>query len=119
MGYSYVVQEGPAEAGSDIVVSLGYPLLLDSVEIRIGVQVFAFEGTIEEPYLQSKLDQLLEGWDTNNLHYGALLTTGHCSDEAKEVLSRHNRDVPNRLVRLVNGNDLADLFLQYFPPGDG
>ncbi len=119
MGYSYVVQEGPTEAGSDIVVSLGSPLLLDSIEIRIGVQVFASEGTIEEPYLQSKLDQLLGGWDANNLNYGALLTTGHCSDEAKEVLSKHNRDVPKRLVRLVNGNDLADLFLQYFPPGDG
>lgn len=50
MGYSYVVQEGPAEAGSDIVVSLGSPLLLDSVEIRIGVQVFASEGTVEKPY---------------------------------------------------------------------
>ena len=39
MGYSFVVQEGPAEAGSDIVVILGSPLLPDSVEIRIGVQV--------------------------------------------------------------------------------
>lgn len=119
MGYSYVVQEGPAEAGSDIVVSLGSPLLLDSVELRIGVQAFASEGTVEEWYLQDKLDQLLEGWDTNSLNYGALLTTGLCSKEAEEALDRHNKNEPDRHVRLINGRELADLFLQYFTPGDG
>ena len=119
MGYSYVVQEGPAEAGSDIVVSLGSPLLLDSVEIRIGVQALASEGTVAEWYLQDKLDQLLEGWDTNSLNYGALLTTGLCSKEAEEALDRHNKNEPDRHVRLINGRELADLFLQYFTPGDG
>lgn len=119
MGYSYVVQEGPAEAGSDIIVSLGSPLLLDSVEIRIGVQVFAYKGIVEKSDLQSKLDQLLQGWDANSLNYGALLTTGLCSKEAEEALDRHNKNEPNRHVRLINGRDLANLFLQYFTPGDG
>lgn len=119
MGYSYVVQEGPAEAGSDIVVSLGSPLLLDSVEIRIGVQAFTSEGIVEEWYLQEKLDQLLQGWDANSLNYGALLTTGLCNKEAEEALGRHNKNEPDRHVRLIDGRDLADLFLQYFTPGDG
>ena len=119
MGYSCVVREGPAEAGSDVVVSLGSPLLLDSDEVRIGVQAFTSEGTVEELYLKSKLDQLLDGWDANGLNYGALLTTGLCSKEAKEALVRHNRKEPDRHVRLIDGRDLADLFLQYFPPGDG
>ena len=114
MGYSFVVQEGPAEAGSDIVVILGSPLLPDSVEIRIGVQVFAAKGTVEESFLQSKLEQLLQGWEHNSLDYGVLLTTGLCSEEAKEALYRHNENNPDRLVRLIGGNDLADLFLQYF-----
>ncbi len=114
MGYSFVVQEGPAEAGSDIVVTLGSPLLPDSVEIRIGVQVFAAEGTVEERFLQSKLEQLLQGWEHNSLDYGVLLTTGLCSENAKEALYRHNENNPDRLVRLIDGNDLADLFLKYF-----
>ncbi len=119
MGYSYVLQEGPSECGSDLVVSIGSPFLLDSVDIRIGVQVFAYEGTVEESALQCKLDQLLKGWETNCLDYGVLLTTGLCSDEAKEALDRHNKNdknEPNRLVNLIDGNDLADLFLKYFLP---
>ena len=118
MGYSFVVQEGSAEAGSDVVVTVGDPLLPDSVEIRIGVQVFSSEGTVEESYLQSKLNQLLQGWDDNHLDYGALLTTGRCSEEAREVLRIHNQNAPNQLVRLIDGDELADLFLRYFPPGD-
>ncbi len=119
MDYSCVVQEGPAEAGSDLVVSLGSPLLPDSVDIRIGVQAFAYEGDVEESDLQYKLDQLLQGWDANSLDYGALLTTGRCNEKAKEALSRHNKNEPKRLVRLIDGKVLADLFLQYFPPGNG
>ena len=119
MGYSFNVQEGPAEAGSDVVVTVGSPLLPDEVEFQIGVQVFAYEGTVGEQALQSKLNQLLRGWQRNALDYGALLTTGHCSDEAKKVLRDHNRNNPRQLVHLIEGEDLADLFLQYFPPGSG
>ena len=119
MGYSFVVQEGPADAGSDVVVTVGDPLLPDSVEFQIGVQVFSAEGTVKESYFQSKLDQLLQGWDDNHLDYGALLTTGRCSKEARELLRKHNQNTPKRLVRLIDGDELADLFLQYFPPGDG
>ena len=118
MGYSYVVREGPDERGSDVVVTLGDPVLPDSVEITIGVQVFASEGSVEEWYFREKLDQLLEGWDYNGLDYGALLTTGKFSEESKEALRRHNKDYPNRLVRLIDGDELADLFLEYFPPGE-
>lgn len=63
MGYSpekVKVQEGPAEAGSDVVVDVNHPLLPN--EFRIGVQVFSSRGTVEEWYLRSKLEQLLGGW---------------------------------------------------------
>ena len=116
MGYSCNVQEGPAEAGSDVVVTVGSPLLPDQVEFQIGVQVFAYTGPVEAEALRSKLNQLLSGWEDNSLNYGALLTTGRCSAEAKEVLQNHNKNNPDHLVRLIEGDDLADLFLQYFPP---
>ena len=120
MGYSsFNVQEGPAEAGSDVVVTVGSPLLPDEVEFQIGVQVFAYTGTVEAEDLRGKLGQLLRGWEDNSLNYGALLTTGRCSDEAKEMLRDHNRNNPRQLVRLIEGEDLADLFLRYFPPASG
>lgn len=121
MGYDPEVQEGPGEAGSDVVVTVNDPLLPDEegAEIRIGVQVFAYEGKIEEQALRTKLDQLLRGWEANSLSYGTLLTTGRCSETARAALRGHNQNNPNRLVRLIEANDLADLFLQYFPPAAG
>ena len=122
MGYTTDVQEGRYEAGSDIVVTVGNPLLPD--ELRIGVQVFSYEGDVQKSALQRKLDQLLGGWETNSLNYGVLLTTGRCSEAAVAALRDHNRveslkkENLKRLVRLIGGNDLADLFLQHFPPGD-
>ena len=118
MGYTtdVHVQEGPAEAGSDVVVTVDNPLLPG--EFRIGVQVFSYVGTVEEPALQSKLDQLLRGWEANSLDYGVLLTTGRCSEAAVTALDNHNKKKPSQLVRLIEGDDLADLFLKHFPPGD-
>ena len=119
MGYTPEVQEGPAEAGSDVIVEVNNPLLPG--EFRIGVQVFSYQGPVEEPDLQSKLDQLLHGWETNSLDYGVLLTTGRCSPAAVAALhdhNKHNKENPKRLVRLIEGDELADLFLKYFPPGD-
>ena len=116
MGYSSDVQEGRAEAGSDVVVTVDSPLLPDGVEFRIGVQVFAYTGPIEASDFRTKLDQLLRGWEDNSLNYGLLLTTGCCSEEVKRIVEEHNKENPNRLVRLIEGDDLADLFLQYFPP---
>lgn len=116
MGFSSDVQEGPGEAGSDVIVTVGNALL--PTEFRIGVQAFAYEGEVGESELRKKLDQLLSGWDTNSLKYGVLLTTGRCSDAARNVLRSHNGQVRNRQIQLVEGNDLADLFLQYFSPGD-
>ena len=117
MGYSAEVQEGPAEAGSDVVVTVGNPFLPDD-GFRIGVQVFAYEGTVEEWALQDKLEQLLGGWEDNSLDYGVLLTTGRCSEAAVAALHKHNKEKPDRLVRLIEGDQLADLFLKHFPPGD-
>lgn len=117
MGYrpeKVKMQEGPAEAGSDVVVDVNHPLLPD--EFRIGVQVFSFEGTVEEWALQRKLKQLLWGWEENSLDYGILLTTGRCSETAKTALRNHNKKNPDRLVRLIEGDELADLFLKHFPP---
>ena len=117
MGYSAEVQEGPAEAGSDVVVTVGNPFLPDD-GFLIGVQVFAFKGTVEEWSLQEKLEQLLRGWEKNFLDYGVLLTTGRCSEAAVTALHKHNKEKPDRLVRLIEGDELADLFLKHFPPGD-
>ena len=119
MGYavdSVSVQEGPSEAGSDVVVTVGDHLFPDMVEFQIGVQVFSAKGSVSAPFVRGKLNQLLKGWDDNNLHYGTLLTTGYLSDEAREVLRMHNQASPDHLVRLIDGEELADLFLKYFPP---
>ena len=115
MGYTHEVQEGPYEDGSDIVVTLGDPLLPDDIEIRIGVQVFSYENEVKENALKEKLDQLLGGWEVNEINYGVLLTTGILSHRARAVLDCHNKDNPDRLVTLVDGESLSNLFLKYFP----
>ena len=117
MGYTPEVQEGPYEAGSDIVVTVGNPLLPSECEFRIGVQVFSYQGGVGESSLRDKLKQLLEGWKDNALDYGVLLTTGRCSEAAVVALHDHNKRNPRKLVRLIEGNELADLFLKHFPPG--
>ena len=121
MGYTTEVREGRYEAGSDVVVTVGGPLLPDR-GLRIGVQVASLKGNVTESKLREKLEQLLGGWTTNSLDYGVLLTTGHCSPEAEAAIHDHNtspkKENPKRLVRLIDGNDLADLFLQHFLPGD-
>lgn len=116
MGYTHEVQEGPNENGSDIVVTLGDPLLPDDIEIRIGVQVFSYENEVKENALKEKLDQLLGGWEVNEINYGVLLTTGLPSGPARAILRSHNRNNPGRLVTLVDGESLSNLFLKYFPP---
>ena len=121
MGYSpenICLQEGPSEAGSDLVVTVSSPLLPNhgNFGFRVGVQAFAFEGDVAEASLKRKLDQLLEGWETNALYSGVLLTTGKCTDEARALIDKHNEDNPDRLVRLIEGDELAELFLQHYPP---
>lgn len=114
MGYSVVeIREGPAEYGSDVVVTVGDPLLFD--ELRVGVQVFSYGGKVAEDSLREKLYQLLNGWEGNGLDYGALLTTGRCSDDAKRMLGRHNSS-SERKVKLIDADELADLFLKHFHP---
>lgn len=116
MGYGFEVQEGPAEAGSDVVVTVDDWLLGEETTFRVGVQVFAYSGNITTPNLKDKLGQLLNGWETNDLDFGALLTTGHCTDEARGLIRKHNHDNPKTKVRLIEGNELAAHFLRYFPP---
>ena len=111
MGYSYKLQEGPAEAGSDIVLTVGDRFL--DKEFRVGVQIFSYKDSVDELALKEKLEQLLQGWERND--YGALLTTGRCDEEAKAMLHRHNTDDRQRQVRLIEGDELA--VLQHFPPG--
>lgn len=50
MGYSSEVQEGPAEYGSDVIVTVGDPLLPNK-GIRIGVQAFSYEDPVGAPAL--------------------------------------------------------------------
>ena len=115
MGYSAEIQEGPAEAGSDVVVTVG-DWLLGNVTFRVGVQVFAYDGNIEERDFREKLMQLLNGWEANTLDFGALLTTGHCTEDARETLNQHNKSNPDKLVHLIEGKQLSDVFLKFFPP---
>lgn len=118
MGYACVVQEGPYEAGSDLIVTVNSPLLPGNGFI-VGVQAFAFEGNVAEASLKTKLDQLLEGWETNALDSGVLLTTGTCGLAAERLIGKHNEDNPDRPVRLIGGGKLAELFLQHFSPRTG
>ncbi len=115
MGYFCELQEGPAEAGSDIVLTVGDRFLPDNVNFRVGVQIFSYKDSVDEHALKEKLEQLLQGWKRND--YGALLTTGRCDEEAVAMLRRHNTDDRQRPVRLIDGDELA--VLQHFPPGGG
>lgn len=116
MGYDADVQEGPTEAGSDVVVTVGDWLLGEETTFRVGVQVFAYRGDIAPSSLEHKLGQLLSGWEANALDFGALLTTGHCTDKARELIHQHNYNNPKKKVRLIEGDELAARFLRYFPP---
>lgn len=121
MGYSpenICLQEGPSEAGSDLVVTVSSPLLPNhgNFGFRVGVQAFAYKDDVAEGSLKTKLEQLLEGWETNALYSGVLLTTGKCTDEARALIDKHNADNPGRPVRLIEGDELAELFLQHYPP---
>jgi len=112
MGYSTRWQAGPGEKGSDIVVTAGIPLI--EKDSTIGVQIFAFEETVNADSLQPKLSQLLSGWNANALDYGVLLTTGICDCPARDLVRNHNKEDRSRPVRLIEGKELAELFLQYF-----
>ena len=58
----------------------------------------------------------LAGGNQTPLNYGVLLTTGLCSEMARNALRHHNRNHLDRQVGLIDGEDLANLFLQHFPP---
>lgn len=115
MGHEVEVQEGPFEKGSDLVVSIGNPLLPE--DLRVGVQAFAYKGEVTERALAEKLEQLVAGWEANDLSYGVLLTTGKCNAVARKKVASHNEVEQDKLVRLIDADDLSDLFLRYFPPG--
>lgn len=115
MGYACVVQEGRYEAGSDLVVTVHSPLLPGN-GVTVGVQVFAYEGDVAEGPLKGKLEQLLKGWEANSLDSGVLLTTGNCVPAAEGLIEKYNEDNPDWPVHLIDGDELAELFLQHFPP---
>ena len=117
MGYTATnVQEGPAEAGADLCVTVGSPLLPDERDVVVGVQVFSYEDDVRKGSIEGKLNQLLEGWEKNSLDSGVLLTTGNPDRPAEEFVEQHNRDRHDRPVKLIGGEELADLFLQYVLP---
>ena len=95
-------------------VTVSSQLLPEDVEFRVGVQVFSYKGNVAASSLEAKLNQLLSGWDENELDYGLLLTTGNCGEDAKRVLREHP-DKRSEKIRLVEGDQLADFFLRYFP----
>lgn len=113
MGLHYEVIEGPREKGSDIIVTVQYPLLPDESK-TIGVQAFAYKETIDADDLREKLTQLLSGWLDHALDYGVLLTTGNCASEGHDIIKSHNEEHTDRPVTLIDGPPLSDLFLRYF-----
>ena len=119
MGYSEVkVQEGPNEAGSDVVVIVGDSLL--PVAFTVGVQVFCYRGQVEVEEVELKLNQLIDGWDNNGLDYGVLLTTGNCEgEELKNLILDHNRNHLDKKVKLIDGRELAELFMKHMSTFDG
>lgn len=112
MGYGVELQEGPTERGSDLVVTIGSPLIDD--EFRVGVQVFAYSGSVSTADLRKKLEQLLNGWEENALDYGALLTTGACGVVEKPVVREHNERNPDRRVVLLEAAEISRLTLRHF-----
>ncbi len=112
MGLHSEYQEGAYENGSDIVVTIQNVVLPE--EIRVGVQVFAYEDEIELGEFTRKLDQLIGGWEKNSLDFGLLMTTVVCKPECWKRLERHNHENPARRVKLIDGSQLAQFFVQYF-----
>jgi hypothetical protein len=113
MGLSTVrVQEGAHERGSDLVVTVGHPLLFR--ESTVGVQAFSWEGKAGETSVREKLTQLLSGWKENDLDSGVLLTTGTCDHKVTQLVGAHNREHPDQPVKLIDGPVLAELFLAHY-----
>ncbi len=112
MGLDTTVQEGPGDQGTDVLVTVSHPLLLD--DCTVGVQAFAYEGDVSARALRGKLDQLLAGWDVNGLDQGVLLTTGICGRSATDMIHEHNLSRQDRRVRLIDGRELTEIFLRYF-----
>jgi hypothetical protein len=111
MGYSVLLQEGPTEHGADLVVTIGDDLL--PRQFTVGVQAFSYEGEISPNALQAKLNQLHEGRARNHLDFGVLITTGSCPG-GKKLIEENNKDNPQQQVRLIDGEQLASLFIQHF-----
>jgi hypothetical protein len=114
MGYAVKVQEGPTEYGADLIVTIGDDFL--PREFTVGIQAFCYEGEISRESLLVKLNQLKEGWCKNQLNYGALVTTGFCGQAGEKLIEEHNKQNPERRVRLIDGKRLAGLFFRHFEP---
>lgn len=119
MGYQIDVLEGRSDKGTDVLVVVSDQLL--GQKVNVGVQVFSYEGEVSlhgNGGVKYKLDQLIDGWKDNNLERGVLFTTGQCSKEAQEYLEKYKEENKDKPVRLIDGAEVAELFLQYFPLGE-
>lgn len=111
MGYSVDVQEGRYERGSDLVVTVGSPLLPEEATSLVGVQVASFSGKVSGHNLQKKVDQLINRGEANELDFGVILTTGQCEEEALDRIEAHNSE-SERKIKVIDGKPLAGLFLR-------
>jgi hypothetical protein len=111
-GYSVVVKEGPNERGSDLLLQVEEEFLPEP--IFVGIQVGSYEGEVSPDKVREKLDQLLRGWDEHGLHYGVLVLTGNCGEEARSIVRQHNENDRQRQVKLIDGGDLARIVLNSF-----
>jgi len=104
-GYSVQLTEGPAERGSDLVVTIEDELLANP--IVVGIQVGSYLGDVSPGQVRRKLRQLLNGWEVNHLDSGVLILAGKCGADARQVVEDHNKENAERKVKILDGSDLA------------
>ena len=73
-------------------------------------------GEVSDHALTTKPHQRDQGWQVNDLSYGVLPTTGMCTPDARRTVAGHSRANPGEPVRLIDADDLSDLFFRHFPP---
>jgi hypothetical protein len=104
-GESVDLREGPSERGTDLVVEIQNDFL--DRPLVIGMQIGSYENEVHPRTVKEKLNQLLSGWDSNSLDYGALILTGEWKEESVQVVENHNRENPSRRIKWIDGRQLA------------
>jgi hypothetical protein len=78
-----------------VVVEISDELLVKP--IVVGIQVGAYREEVLASSVREKLEQLLKGWDANHLESGALILTGKCGPEARQVVVERANTLSSRV----------------------